>query len=196
VVTLDGQSVPCSSLRLESGFGTLSYGWHPKGYDTWCFAEEGGGGAICVPTCVKDGEWLVGLVEEDRPNLGGRTLCAPGGFVDPGERQADAARREVAEETGHDSSVKALGGVPMVSNRAFFFALPAQGQGVHAFTFEVNAAELCERTSEGYWKLAPKGKAELDGLLFMPWRTAVERCPDALALAAIARLLAMRKDIP
>ena len=195
-VTLDGREVDCRWLRLESGFGTLSYGWHPNGYDTWAFAEEGGGGALCVPTCMKDGEWLVGLVEEDRANLGGRTLCAPGGFVDQGERQAEAARREVSEETGHDAVLRPLEGVPLVSNRAFFFALPANGQGVRAFTFEVQPEALREKTHEGYWRLAPVGKAELDGLLFMPWRVAVARCPDALALAAIARLLAMRRDIP
>jgi len=195
-VTLDGREVSCRSLHLESVFGTLSYGWHPKGYDTWGFAEEGGGGALCIPTCLKDGEWLVGLVEEDRANLGGRTLCAPGGFVDPKEQQSAAARREVSEETGIDAVVHPLEGVPFVPNRAFFFALPTQGQGIHAFTFEVPPEDLQERTPEGYWRLPPRGKAELDGLLFMPWRVAVARCPDALSLAAIARLLAMRKDLP
>ena len=83
-----------------------------------------------------------------------------------------------------------------VSNRAFFFAMPAAGQGIHAFTFEVSSEHLRKRTAEGYWKLEPVGKAELDSLLFMPWRVAVARCPDALALAAIARLIAMRKDLP
>ena len=194
-LTLDGRPVSCRSLRLESSFGTLSYGIHPQGYDTWCFAEEGGGGVVCIPTCLKDGEWLVGLVEEDRPNLGGRTLCAPGGFVDPGEHQADAARRELSEETGHDVSPRPLEGVPMVSDRAFFFAQPALDQGVHAFTFDVPPSELKERTVEGYWRLAPQGKAELDGLLFIPWKIAVTRSPDALALAVIARLMATRTDL-
>lgn len=47
----------------------------------------------------RDDEWLVVLVQRDRDPFAGR-WALPGGFVDPDEDLADAATRELAEETG------------------------------------------------------------------------------------------------
>lgn len=44
------------------------------------------------------------LIEQWRHGVGGTTLEIPGGMVDPGEGALEAARRELAEETGYTSS--------------------------------------------------------------------------------------------
>jgi 8-oxo-dGTP pyrophosphatase MutT (NUDIX family) len=61
---------------------------------------------VCVTAFVPDGDGRVLLV---RPNRRGWEM--PGGRVDPGEDVAEAAVREVEEETGCDVAVEALLGI-------------------------------------------------------------------------------------
>lgn len=186
---IDDKPVDCRSARLDSKFGTWSYGMHPHGYDGWWFAEFGGGGVITLPYSVIDDILWVGLIEEDRPNLGGETLCAIGGYLDENENPETAARREAFEETGLSVPHFRLAGVPAASNRALFVADHRAGEGVKFYAAHVPQEALTPPT-EGrrYW--SPPRKAEVGRVVFMDWRDAVMSSPDALALAAIARLLA------
>lgn len=76
--------------------------------------SHGGMGEVVVPQvavgaiCVRDGRLL--LVRRARPPSRGR-WAPPGGRVEPGERLADAVRRELAEETGLDGVVGGLCGI-------------------------------------------------------------------------------------
>lgn len=76
----------------------------PGGMGDVAAAPEVAVGAICV----RDGRLL--LVRRARPPSAGR-WAPPGGRVEPGERLADAVRRELAEETGLDGVVGELCGI-------------------------------------------------------------------------------------
>lgn len=204
---VDGTPVRCRMARLESVFGSWSYGWHPGGYDTWWFAEHAGGGAIVLPYVQVDGRLLVGLIAEQRPNASGEVWGAIGGFVDGRESHLHAAQREALEEVGLMSdAVHALPGNAALSNRAFFAAdLPA-GEGVHFFAVEVPTAQIelagtnerhrsdvaaTDETSPkvaGRWRTPPG--AEIEQILFLDWADAVFASADALALAGLGRLKA------
>lgn len=54
-----------------------------------------------VPVIEKDGEEFFVMVWQYRHGIGGITLEFPAGVVDPGEDPADAALRELREETGY-----------------------------------------------------------------------------------------------
>jgi 8-oxo-dGTP pyrophosphatase MutT (NUDIX family) len=85
----------------------------------------------CVSAAVTaSGQWV--LVEQHRHGVDGPTLEPAGGIVDPGEAIADAARRELLEETGYAGGrVEPLGWVhpnpALSSNRAHLFLF----EGVH-----------------------------------------------------------------
>ncbi len=186
-LTVDGARVDCAAAELTSPIGTWQYGWHPRGYDTWWFTEERGGGSLTLPYARRDGELLVGLLSEDRPNMGGAVLCAIGGYVDPGEDHATAQAREAEEETGLTGTAMALGEA-VNPNRAFFVMDAAQGAGVHLFAVQIDASAL-EARGDGWMWRARRG-AEVREVSFLPWRAAVDRTSDGMALAAIARLVA------
>jgi 8-oxo-dGTP pyrophosphatase MutT (NUDIX family) len=66
------------------------------------------------------------LVREYRHGTGDVTPTLPAGFIDPGEAPADAARRELAEETGY-------AGAPPEPLGAFFVLPGLSSMTVHAF---------------------------------------------------------------
>lgn len=65
---------------------------------------------VTIVATTPSGDFL--LVKQHRPALGKETWELPAGHVDPGETPIEAARRELIEETGHDSkNIEALGPV-------------------------------------------------------------------------------------
>ncbi len=182
------------TVEISSRFGTLSYGLRPEGYDGWVFAEHNGGGAVTLPyTYDKDGNLLIGLIEENRCNMGGyNVLCVIGGFVDPQETHDQAQVRESQEEAGvNTASARKLQGLSFNPNRAFFVADASKGEGIHAYAIRISFTQLTQND---------RGFGFADGVqcpsikkpgavIFLPWREAVKATPDGIALAAIARLL-------
>ena len=102
------------TVKISSKFGTLYYGFRPEGYDGWVFAENNGGGAVTLPyTYDENGNLLIGLILENRANMGGEVLCVIGGFVDPQETHYQAQVRESQEEAGVDTALaRELEGLP------------------------------------------------------------------------------------
>ena len=88
-ITADGVIIRPRKLTLESRFGVWTYGVRPEGYDSIVIGEAAGGGAATLPySYAPDGRLLVGLVMENRPNMGDEpTPCLMGGFVKLGEKQ-------------------------------------------------------------------------------------------------------------
>ena len=123
----------------------VQYGKRPEGYDGVIVRELGGGGAVTIPYMVdKQGEIFVGVVEENRPLLGGKVLNVPRGFLDKGETHKDAASRELAEETGY----RALGArvIKLVQglnpNSTYFDTSRSEEEGVSIFAVRVEPEEL------------------------------------------------------
>jgi 8-oxo-dGTP pyrophosphatase MutT (NUDIX family) len=184
-----------SEVTIESErHGTVSYGLRDGLYPSWVFREVGGGGAVTLPF-VKDpnGKVLIGLLLEDRPNMGGKRWCIPGGFIDPGETHVEAGMRETLEEVGvFQPPVLELEGPPINPNRAFFDADPSKGEGVRAFGMELPYAWLVPG-EQGTFHLADGiqvGVKSPKNLTFFTARDAIHVTGDGFAAMAIGKLLA------
>ncbi len=188
---VDGTPVPCGSLQLTSEVGYVTYGRHPRGYDTWWFRERNGGSGALLPVSRAPSGWLVGLVEEERPNMGGSRLCVLGGFRDAEESALCAAVREADEEVGLAVPVgEVVGlGAPVSPNRAFWIADRERGEGTALFVQAVDFRALVP-AGPMRWTWVAQRAAEQRGLVFLPWREAVASTADALALSAIVRWIA------
>jgi 8-oxo-dGTP pyrophosphatase MutT (NUDIX family) len=132
-------------------FGTLLIGQRPEGYPGWLFRENGGGGAVTFPVIEPmPFQFYIGLVKENRPNLGGEVWSAPGGFLNPKETHFKAASREAEEELGLsnlESRIVDLGSAPMACNRAFS-VLRDDGLKFYSMKFEMNEVE-CDTKDRG-----------------------------------------------
>jgi len=193
-------SADVSSVDIAAPqFGVLRYGMTPGGYDGWSFSEAGGGGSAIVPFCLDGERLLIGTIREVRPYLGGEVNNVPRGFIDPGEDHCQAARRELAEETGFDcDNICLLPGDPVNCNSTFF-ETAAPHLGIRFFAAEVPAA-LLER-HDAIMRLrsdiiandaASRSRRQQEGIAaleFTDW-TAATHYRDMFTLAAIARLLA------
>jgi len=105
----------------------------------WEYAERNNDISAAVIFAV-DGEGMVLLVEQYRVPLGRNCLELPAGLVgdeDAGESIADAARRELEEETGYRAT--------MVEERGEFFASP----GMTSESFTLVVATGLVRTGDG-----------------------------------------------
>jgi 8-oxo-dGTP pyrophosphatase MutT (NUDIX family) len=94
-----------SALFKQDKMGVeIRYGQRKEGYDGVVIRENGGGGAVTIPYTIDEGgQVYVGLVHEYRTTLGGIVANVPRGFLDKGETHAQAARREIREETGYEA---------------------------------------------------------------------------------------------
>ncbi|MEK7575030.1 MAG: hypothetical protein AAB511_02245 [Patescibacteria group bacterium] len=200
-ITADGVIIRPRKLTLESRFGVWTYGVRPEGYDSIVIGEAAGGGAATLPySYAPDGRLLVGLVMENRPNMGDEpTPCLMGGFVKLGETHAQAQTRFGVEEGGMNTgSAKELQGFPANFNRAYCVADAKADEGLHVFAVEIDHGVL-DSVANFSWKLKPTahwmlpGAKNPDALRFFTWRMAVRETADALARSAIAQLLA---DLP
>ncbi|MCH8315296.1 MAG: NUDIX hydrolase [Planctomycetes bacterium] len=115
----------------------VQYGMRAEGYDGILIHEGGGGGAVPIPFVIWEKELWIGLLEEERKNMGGRVLDAPGGFLDPKQTHFETAVREFEEEVGvaqvRISDVPL--GEPANSNRAWFDTSDEE-EGAHFYPVE------------------------------------------------------------
>lgn len=203
----DGREIPAKMIEIRSKdgrYGHIEVGMREAApgvrFHGPLYYEPGGGGAVTVlSSTAPEGELLIGLLYENRPNLGGQTLCVIGGMMQPGQSRSDAQRAESEEEGGIDSSAALLlPGLPYVTDRLLWAANPRLGEGIHAFHLPV-PFEALEKTVDGGYRFTPEHSADdkKRGLvLFLPWRRAVAASSDAVALAAIVRLLAYLSPLP
>ena len=193
-VKINGDLQVVNHLEVSSDYGTLEYGLRPEGYDCWVF-HQAKAGVITLPYCNHpDHGLMVGLVEEKRPNVfPNPCLCILGGFAERDESPEDAQARESYEEGGVDSTKAVmLEGIPSNSNRLFF--VTREGEGNIAYKLQVPHGWLIPRDAGGFTlpsqHLLFGGKKKESDIVFLPWKEAVRKSPDALARAAIAQLLA------
>jgi ADP-ribose pyrophosphatase YjhB (NUDIX family) len=202
-VSLDGRLIDhVNTLTIDHPvLGTLTYGDTPAGYDSWAFHEAGGGGAVTLPFAILDDALWIGLVHQQRPNQGGDVWNVPRGFLDPGERHEEAARRELTEETGYDVAMGRVFALPgaRANPNSTFFETWGDGEGVHFYALEVAPDELL--VDGDRWAFRPERIASRERdrgnrvaemiyrAQFLPWHEAAG-VSDMFTNAAVARLLA------
>lgn len=189
-----------TEVLLKSPWFTIGVGKRPD-FNGFLVRNCNGKGAVTVLWSRDSNErLLIGLVLEKRPNLGPEPVwCIAGGNLELGESHKEAQIRELHEETGFDTSMaKELPGLPFVEDRVLYVADAKKGEGNHAYSLEVSLDMLEKDEREAVWKPKLgliKHKAESE-IRFFPWREAARMSPDALALAAISRLLAEISEVP
>ncbi|MFA5946951.1 MAG: NUDIX domain-containing protein [Patescibacteria group bacterium] len=201
----DGTEADLSQLAYmeltNPKYGTLAYGKNPGGnFDSWAFHENGGGGAVIVPYATVDGNLLIGVVEQDRPNQGGKVLNVPRGFLKPGEPHWVGAERELAEEVGKFvGSLRLLPGKPTNPNSAFFETVQVD-EGVKFSTVEVSPGLLV--TKNGLVKFRKsavtvdkenRAAEQITGCHFIPALEAI-MLGDMFTVAGVGRLWGMLKS--
>jgi 8-oxo-dGTP pyrophosphatase MutT (NUDIX family) len=192
-VIVDGEEKPCGHLALvHDKYGKIEWGQRPEGFAGWVFHEPGGGGSVTIPFAKNpEGEIFLGLIRENRANMGGPNWCVVGGYIDPGETHQTTAERETQEEAGLVSSPMALPGLPGCINRATWVADPSKDEGVHAYGIEIPWALLERAEDEGHRMVAGTLNHTKEAeMRFFPWKDAIQRSPNMLARGAIAQLLA------
>lgn len=201
-VWLDGQVLPrvCLLELSNPAVGNLQYGWISSGYDCWSYRENAGGGVVIVPYAQIDGKLLVGVIQEDRPNQGGRVFNLPKGSVGIGETHQAAAQRELAEETGLLNVVpEELPGEPLNPDPTFYDTSKI-GTGARAFRAPLPPEWLERRdsnwtVSENHLDVSKQAisrrRKEGIGRLFFISRKDAVQLGDMFTVAAVARLTAL-----
>lgn len=183
------------NLLLTSKFGSLVYG-HNGSYDQWMFHEEGGGGSVIIPFTFFLGQFMIGVVEQNRPFQSDKpVLNIPRGFLKPGENHFEAAEREGEEELATALPVVVpLRGEPGNPNSAFFDTR-GEEEGIHFYAIEVSS-ELLEINPSGnltfknQLKTVGEENRVAEGILgstFIPMKKAA-LLGDMMTLSAITRL--------
>jgi 8-oxo-dGTP pyrophosphatase MutT (NUDIX family) len=148
-VEINGEKVPNVSqvlLRNDKLGLTLEYGNTRAGYDSIQFTEAGG--PVTVPYMqTPDGKLWIGVVQEERDNMGGPVWNVPRGMLDKHESMDEAAAREMKEETGHDIMSDLAGRVIRMatgqnSNSAITNTSQSKEQGATFFGVPVKMSEL------------------------------------------------------
>lgn len=191
-VFLDDQEVFPGVAVIRTESDAWMVGTRPEGWQGLLYREIGGGGNVTIPWARgENGQVLVGMALENRPNLGKAPVwCAIGGFIDPGETRDQAQVREAAEESGLDTSgAKGLPGTGVVADRLYYVADVGKGEGVHIYEHELRMDQL-EPAGENVWRPKPGMLHHKKESLtrFFPIGQAALMTGDSYMLAAILRL--------
>lgn len=181
----------------------VTFGQRPEGYDGFIIRERGGGGAATIPYMINsDGGIYVGVVEENRATLGGKTQNIPRGAQSKNETHEQTAARELSEETGYEAQTGrfALLAAGLNSNSAFFDTSRSESDGISIYALRVqeDELELSHDDQGNVFYTFPKeidDNAEPDvtekimGSRFIPLETAL-KSRDMFTSAAAGHLLA------
>jgi ADP-ribose pyrophosphatase len=111
--------VTVETRRIELPDGTIIPDWQ------WIITPD----YVNVIAVTEEGKFL--CFRQTKYAVQGTSLAPVGGYIEPGEKPMDAAKRELLEETGHEASEwVALGDFPVDANRGmgranFFLATGA-----------------------------------------------------------------------
>ncbi|MEK7514452.1 MAG: NUDIX domain-containing protein [Patescibacteria group bacterium] len=189
----DGKEIFPETLRIE-GHGECAWmlGTRPEGWQGLLYREVGGGGSVTVPWVrMENGDILVGMVHEKRPNMGESPVwCAIGGMITPGETREQARLREGEEESGmktHDAHF--LPGPGVVQDRLFYIANIEKGEGVQCFGKEYSM-DILEPAGESVWrpKLGTINHKKESLTHFFHLQDAALMTSDSLMMSAILKL--------
>lgn len=163
----------------------LIYGKKPEGYDGITIRNRNGGSVI-IPFSIVDDEVYIGMAHEYRPASGGYVWNVPRGFIDPGENSADAASRELKEDTGIAArDIKLLSS--NINCDSTFFDITKDG-GVYFYGVYIDK-DLLVQSDEGYVieeaqnHYVNKAGEKISKCRFFPIGRAITKSNDMFTLA-------------
>lgn len=183
----------------------VSYGKRVEGFDGVLLHEPGGGGSVSFPFVILRGQLWIGLLEEQRPNMGGKVLDAPGGFIDPGESHFETAVREFEEEVGVKTASSTVIDLnqyaePTNANRAFFDTSRV-GEGNHYYAWEFTPDQVVLQYDSDQEiphlifrkdlispRQGDRGAERIFSCKFYPWSIVAKKA-DIFCSALVTRLL-------
>lgn len=170
------------------------------GYDVWKFHEPGGGGSVTVPYAWIENQLYLGVVKQNRPNLGGIFDELPRGFLNIGETHMEGAIREGSEELATPIDPDSVFEIGREKNpNSAFLDTSRPGEGVSFIAFELTEDQIEKTVDENgvtHYRVIADVKAqakskEEDGILSseLVLHSVAIKSPDMFTAAGAGLLL-------
>lgn len=159
-IYVDGVLVPVRHIVMRSPFGVLRFGLRVPDDFVGPVYEEDKGGVTSLECTLPDGKILVGLIKENRANMGREpSFCILGGVAHMEENKTACILQieKSKEKVGIDSSgAEKYPGLPTNWNRLLHVCKPSDREsGTRYYRLEI-PPEAIEPAEDGFFQLVPE----------------------------------------
>ncbi len=173
---VNGKPVDANQVVLRSPYGIFSSGFGIEGYPRILFQESSFGGSVDVLWLKRDGTLYVAVIDMDRSDTMGDSLCFPGMYVFDGETHLGVSKRILTRELGLNADNYVIEPIGIVNpNRSTYFT--PEGEGVHYYGIHIPDDQVVDGENgvlvfkDDIAKAPDAGLQKIVGCKFRPWHT-------------------------